>query len=96
MPCPLPVFEGIDDGSRKVTPAASFQDDVGVDVHPPRAASGAFTISTEEKERYRAAFISCSPENGLVPGDKARDLFVKSGLPMEVLSKIWYLNQRNT
>lgn len=50
-----------------------------------------YKLSPEERERYRAAFISCSPVNGMVPGDKARDLFVKSGLPIEVLSKIWYV-----
>lgn len=62
-------------------------------ISPPissQSGEDKYQLSNEERERYRAAFISCSPVSGLVPGDKARDLFVKSGLAMEVLSKIWY------
>jgi epidermal growth factor receptor substrate 15 len=94
---PLPVFEGyssspspqiseksiLEEPKRVSPPYSSFQ--------PNEDKSAVYQLSKEERERYRAAFISCSPVSGLVPGDKARDLFVKSGLAMEVLSNIWFV-----
>ena len=35
-------------------------------------------------------FTSCGPVNGILPGEKARDVFVKSKLPVDKLSQIWY------
>ncbi|KAJ3127551.1 hypothetical protein HK098_006229 [Nowakowskiella sp. JEL0407] len=50
-----------------------------------------FTLSVEERSRYMAAWNSCSPVDGMVTGDTARDLFLKSGLSIEILGKIWTL-----
>ena len=45
--------------------------------------------SPEEKERFKAAFTSCNPQNGSVAGEKAKELFMKSGLAVEILGQIW-------
>ncbi|KAJ3225721.1 hypothetical protein HK099_006334 [Clydaea vesicula] len=66
---------------------------------PSAPANGAGTIvyalSNEEKERYKQAFLSCNPVNGLVNGDKAKEFFLKSNLPVESLIKIWNLADSN-
>jgi hypothetical protein len=52
----------------------------------------------EERERYKATFLGCGPVDGYLGGtfgifiglgDKARELFLKSGLPVDILGKIW-------
>ncbi|KAI8906083.1 hypothetical protein DFJ77DRAFT_202338 [Powellomyces hirtus] len=53
--------------------------------------AGQFVVTPEEKERFSAAFASCSPVDGTVSGAAARDLFMKSNLPLETLGKIWTL-----
>ncbi|KAI9357590.1 hypothetical protein DFJ73DRAFT_758176 [Zopfochytrium polystomum] len=53
--------------------------------------SGTFTVSNEERDRYFAAWNTCKPTGGFVTGDAARELFLKSGLAMETLSRVWLL-----
>lgn len=53
-------------------------------------------ILPEQKEYYTKQFIKLQPiEGGVVKGPRARDFFMKSGLPVEVLSKIWQLSDLN-
>ncbi|KNC96723.1 uncharacterized protein SPPG_07932 [Spizellomyces punctatus DAOM BR117] len=52
---------------------------------------GAYNISAEERERFTVAFNSCKPLDGFVTGEAAKELFIKSTLPVDVLSKIWNL-----
>ncbi|KAJ3187597.1 hypothetical protein HK101_009314 [Irineochytrium annulatum] len=48
-------------------------------------------LTQAEIDRYSAAFESCKPLGGFVTGEAARDLFLRSGLTLEVLSSIWAL-----
>ncbi|KAJ1562688.1 hypothetical protein HK096_005507 [Nowakowskiella sp. JEL0078] len=52
---------------------------------------GSYTISSDERERYLDAWKSCSPIDGKVTGEAARELFLKSGLSNDTLAKIWML-----
>ncbi|KAL5532930.1 hypothetical protein ACEPAF_4704 [Sanghuangporus sanghuang] len=52
-------------------------------LHPP--------LTPEDKTKFLRLFLGCGPVNGLLSGDKARDVFVKSKLPFEALSQIWTL-----
>jgi hypothetical protein len=36
-------------------------------------------------------FMACGPVNGLLDGDNARGVFLKSKLPVEKLGQIWYV-----
>ncbi|ORY36836.1 hypothetical protein BCR33DRAFT_721771 [Rhizoclosmatium globosum] len=54
-------------------------------------SSSGFQLSNEERDRFVAAFNACSPANNLVTGASAKELFLKSGLPVDVLSRIWSL-----
>ncbi|KAJ3324175.1 hypothetical protein HDU76_013468 [Blyttiomyces sp. JEL0837] len=54
--------------------------------------SGAsFQISNEERDRFYAAWNACNPEGGFVTGDAAKEIFLKSGLAVETLGRIWVL-----
>ncbi|TPX69736.1 hypothetical protein SpCBS45565_g02147 [Spizellomyces sp. 'palustris'] len=54
-------------------------------------SGGVFNMSAEERERFTAAFNSCKPLDGFVTGEAAKELFIKSTLPVDALSKIWNL-----
>ncbi|KAJ7162550.1 hypothetical protein C8R43DRAFT_947075 [Mycena crocata] len=45
-----------------------------------------------DKVKFQKLFLSSDPVNGLVNGDKAREIFSKSKLPAEKLSQIWELS----
>ncbi|RXK38705.1 hypothetical protein M231_04015 [Tremella mesenterica] len=53
--------------------------------------SGLPPLTQADRTKYTRIFVGCGPQNGLVSGDKARDVFVKSQLSYEKLGKIWNL-----
>ncbi|KAJ3035576.1 hypothetical protein HDV00_003638 [Rhizophlyctis rosea] len=75
------------------TPLATHRTGMSVATHATGSATpgSATQITQEERDRFAQAFASCHPINGLVSGENARELFLKSTLPMDVLSKIWTL-----
>ncbi|RKO89245.1 hypothetical protein BDK51DRAFT_40476, partial [Blyttiomyces helicus] len=97
----LPIFEGIDPPPLQMPapqPQAqpiAVQRTGTVSTHSTGPGAGSFSVSQEEKDRFAKAFASCSPVNGLVTGESARELFLKSTLPLETLSKIWTLVDRS-
>ncbi|XP_065057937.1 ralBP1-associated Eps domain-containing protein 2-like [Rhopilema esculentum] len=53
-------------------------------------------ITEEQRSYYVTQFKKLQPnEKGLIKGPQARDFFMKSNLPVEVLSKIWHLSDIN-
>ncbi|KAI8638865.1 hypothetical protein BD408DRAFT_422384 [Parasitella parasitica] len=54
-------------------------------------ASAATPITPAEREKYAGIFKVHQPANGVLDGDTAREVFIKSKLPMETLSQIWIL-----
>ncbi|GJJ12460.1 hypothetical protein Clacol_006702 [Clathrus columnatus] len=67
----------------------------GISTLTPKVASDSQTtlppLSQQDKTKFLKLFVSCGPSNGLLSSDKARDIFVKSKLPVEKLSQIWNL-----
>ncbi|CAF2190332.1 unnamed protein product [Rotaria magnacalcarata] len=53
--------------------------------------AGDWRINAEERVRYESYFQQCGPTQGYLLGEQARDFFVKSGLPGDILRKIWDL-----
>ncbi|KAL8293725.1 hypothetical protein RQP46_000426 [Phenoliferia psychrophenolica] len=49
------------------------------------------TITPDEKIKYAKLFAAAHPVNGLIDGDTARTIFIKSKLPFDTLGKIWNL-----
>ncbi|CAF4720326.1 unnamed protein product, partial [Rotaria socialis] len=50
--------------------------------------AGDWRINAEERARYESYFQQCGPTQGYLLGEQARDFFVKSGLPGDILRKI--------
>ncbi|KZV61887.1 hypothetical protein PENSPDRAFT_693017 [Peniophora sp. CONT] len=59
---------------------------------PPSRAPGLPLLTPQDKAKFARLFQGCGPQNGLLSGDKARDVFVKSKLPVDKLSAIWSLS----
>lgn len=51
-------------------------------------------ISPNDISRFSQLFDRTTGDQGLLPGNKARDIFVKANLPAEVLGDIWFLCDR--
>ncbi|XP_074042511.1 epidermal growth factor receptor pathway substrate 15 isoform X2 [Leptinotarsa decemlineata] len=56
---------------------------------PPSAVD--WTIKPIEREKYDKLFDSLQPTNGLIPGNKVKNVLMESKLPFETLGKIWDL-----
>ena len=48
-------------------------------------------LTAAYRTKFTRIFVGCGPHNGLVAGDKARDVFVKSQLSYDKLGLIWYV-----
>lgn len=75
----LPVFEGV---TIPGAPASAAQ--------PPSVVALA-PVTTQDKTKFMRLFLGAGPANGLLDGDKARDIFIKSNLPFDQLGHIWNL-----
>lgn len=49
-------------------------------------------VSLKEQGNYKNIFATCNPVDGLVSGDAAKAVLLKSRLPVETLGKIWNLS----
>ncbi|XP_030763362.1 epidermal growth factor receptor substrate 15-like 1 isoform X3 [Sitophilus oryzae] len=56
---------------------------------PPSAVD--WTIKPTEREKYDRLFDSLQPLNGLIPGNKVKNVLMQSKLPFDTLGKIWDL-----
>ncbi|EIW60637.1 uncharacterized protein TRAVEDRAFT_146188 [Trametes versicolor FP-101664 SS1] len=81
-PGPIPTIEGL---PPVATPSSSG-------VPPARSPPPGFPpITPQDKAKFLKLFLGCHPVNGLLSGEKARDVFVKSKLSVDKLSQIWNL-----
>ncbi|KAH6573482.1 hypothetical protein BASA60_005991 [Batrachochytrium salamandrivorans] len=55
------------------------------------ASDTTMAVLPEEHERFTSFFTAAGPVDGALTAQVARDLFLKSNLPMETLGKIWQL-----
>ncbi|CAG5123529.1 unnamed protein product, partial [Candidula unifasciata] len=52
-------------------------------------------VTGEDRSKHDAQFFQLKPVNGFVTGTQARDFFMQSGLPTQVLGQIWNLADIN-
>ncbi|EMD38668.1 hypothetical protein CERSUDRAFT_113843 [Gelatoporia subvermispora B] len=79
---PPPTIEGL-------TPPVVPQ---STGIRPPMSPPpGLPPLTPQDKAKFLKLFLQCGPANGLLSGEKARDVFVKSKLPVDKLSQIWNL-----
>ncbi|KAH9951498.1 hypothetical protein B0H21DRAFT_880758 [Amylocystis lapponica] len=81
-PAPVPTIDGL-------TPPL-FPQTTGVPL-PKSPPPGLPPLTAQDRAKFMKLFIGCGPNNGLLSGEKARDVFVKSKLPVDKLSQIWNL-----
>ncbi|KAJ1980104.1 hypothetical protein H4R35_001245 [Dimargaris xerosporica] len=87
-PTGLPTFSGVamESVSAAETPPARSASPM-----PALGATGGEVLSDKERAKYARLFHNCQPKEGLLDGDKARQVFMKSKLPVETLGRIWDL-----
>ncbi|CAL1703981.1 unnamed protein product [Somion occarium] len=81
-PGPVPIIEGLN------APIAQQTTGIPTARSPP---PGLPPLTPQDKAKFMKLFIGCGPVNGLLSGEKARDVLVKSKLPVDKLSQIWFL-----
>jgi len=54
-----------------------------------------FLVKPDEKRKYDTLFDQLRPENGLLQGDKVRNVMMGSKLPVSMLGKIWDLSDQD-
>ncbi|CDO69006.1 hypothetical protein BN946_scf184834.g13 [Trametes cinnabarina] len=82
-PGPVPTIEGL--------PPVAAPSTIGIPPAKSPPPSGLPPLTPQDKAKFLKLFLGCHPVNGLLPGEKARDVFVKSKLPVDKLSHIWNL-----
>ncbi|TIB66930.1 hypothetical protein E3P77_01929 [Wallemia ichthyophaga] len=83
-PGPIPQFDGI-------PPPPAISSPVSSPIAHSNPSNSPPPVQIDEKSRFTKIFAGSGPTNGLLSGDKARDIFIKSKLPFEVLGQIWNL-----
>ncbi|KAF8836350.1 hypothetical protein BDN67DRAFT_336385 [Paxillus ammoniavirescens] len=81
-PGPLATIQGVQ------VPLAPQGTGISIPKSPP---PGLPLFTPQDKAKFNKLFQGYGPVNGLLSGDKARDVFVKSKLPVDKLSQIWTL-----
>ncbi|KAI6110079.1 hypothetical protein F5141DRAFT_1215529 [Pisolithus sp. B1] len=83
-PGPLATIEGVH--------APLVQQSTGMSIpKSPPPTPGLPPLTPQDRAKFNRLFQSCGPVGGLLSSDKARDVFVKSKLPVDTLSQIWAL-----
>lgn len=99
-PGPMPTFKGVSlpahlvGGSALSTPIRSSS----TMIQPQATGGGGFgpsEIKPDDRARYTRIFASAGPQGGLLDGEKAKEIFVKSKLPFDKLGAIWNLADTN-
>ncbi|PWN27958.1 hypothetical protein BDZ90DRAFT_226762 [Jaminaea rosea] len=85
-PGPPPVLEGIQ--LPNLPAGASPMSPQRTGSLPPQPA---IQIRPEDRSRYTRIFASAGPSGGMLDGEKAKEIFVKSRLPFDKLGAIWNL-----
>lgn len=99
QPGPLPTFKGITLPPHLVAPGISTPSRSSSTIIQPQATGGAFgsqpgsatEIRPDDRARYTRIFAGAGPQHGLLDGEKAKEIFVKSKLPFDKLGAIWTL-----
>ncbi|KAG1749118.1 uncharacterized protein EDB91DRAFT_1112566 [Suillus paluster] len=81
-PGPLANIEGVQ------TPLIPQGTGASIPKSPP---PGLPPLTPQDKAKFTRIFQGCGPVKGLLNGEKARDVFVKSKLSVDKLSQIWTL-----
>jgi epidermal growth factor receptor substrate 15 len=99
QPGPLPTFKGVAlpphlAAASLSTPSRSSStllQSAQITGGTPTPSANAAEIRPEDRARYTRIFVGAGPQGGLLDGEKAKEIFVKSKLPFDKLGAIWNL-----
>ncbi|KAI6036889.1 hypothetical protein BKA83DRAFT_684365 [Pisolithus microcarpus] len=83
-PGPLATIEGVH------VPLVQQSTGMSIPKSPP-PTPGLPPLTPQDRAKFNRLFQTCGPVGGLLSSDKARDVFVRSKLPVDTLSQIWAL-----
>ena len=77
-------------GAASTAPAAPAPAAV---ISPQPTGAGLAHLKPADRARFLGMFTNAGPEpsTGLLAGEKARDIFLKSKLPFDTLGQIWFV-----
>lgn len=87
-PGPLPKFETVNIPS---VPAAVSSPAPAPIPPPPMGPIRVPPLPTDKAAEYAALFEKAGPQNGILPGETAKQIFERTRLPNEILGRIWNL-----
>ncbi len=90
-PGPLPRFDGGLPGGPSVQPPPNVFTPA---LQPQSSGSGPIRVpplAADKVAQYSGLFEKSGAQNGILPGEQAKQIFERAGLPNEVLGKIWNL-----
>ncbi|THV50516.1 hypothetical protein BGAL_0147g00190 [Botrytis galanthina] len=93
-PGPLPKFDG---GLGNISPTGGFQAPLGPPpsaLQPQPSGSGPIRVPplpADKSSQYAQLFEKSGAQGGILPGELAKQIFERAGLPNEILGRIWNL-----
>lgn len=95
---PIPKFEGLQIPSAAQTPASPSQSAAPAGAMQPQLSGQAPIrvppLDPQKVQQYSGLFEKSGAQNGQLDAGTAKAIFEKSGLPNEVLGRIWMLSDR--
>ncbi|KAF2836967.1 hypothetical protein M501DRAFT_1018373 [Patellaria atrata CBS 101060] len=88
QPGPLPKFEGLNLGGSSAPPQGPPPSTIRPQNSGPIRVP---PLTPDKATEYAALFEKSGAHNGLLPGETAKSIFEKAGLPNDVLGRIWNL-----
>jgi epidermal growth factor receptor substrate 15 len=86
-PGPYPTFKGYLSPPEVSTPLSTNV--TGTPLSANATSSALPPLTAANRTNFTGIFVRCGPSNGLISGDKARDVFLKSKLNYDKLGRIW-------
>ncbi|OCF41630.1 hypothetical protein I317_04540 [Kwoniella heveanensis CBS 569] len=74
-----------------IQPQLTGQQIQPLSAHNTGSVAGLPPLTSADRAKFTRLFAGAGPSNGLVSGDKARDMFLKSNLGYDKLGQIWNL-----
>ncbi|KAK7693155.1 hypothetical protein QCA50_002721 [Cerrena zonata] len=83
-PAPLPTFRGLE-SSPAISASASGSNQAGPS-SPPLPP-----LTPEDRAKFLKIFFNTGPNSGVIESERAKEVFLRSRLPLEILAQIWDL-----
>lgn len=86
---PLPTIAGVTPVVQHNTGASSVSSNPSSIARAPSGVGSLPPVNPADKAKFYNMFVKAGPVDGLVSGEKAQQVFIKSKLSNEILGQIW-------